>query len=194
MACYSLSDSNRERIHVKRLLATFFLFQSLAAGTILFDITPNSKNTPPGGISNSSCMNGSLMCLLFSGTITPDPFADTYINDIQISFLPTSVGLTHNSNLFFSAVPGLLFSTDPAYTGFIFEIDVSPAIFPGLYLGTAVLVGGTGGPGDTNPLATANFSILVTAPEPASASMIVLGWAVLAGIRKFRIQDSVHRD
>src|SRR5882724_771163 len=164
---------------MKRLTATIFLFHALAAGSVIFNVsTPTLQNTPPGGISNPNCVNGSLMCLIFSGTITADPATDTFINALQISFIPSTTSLISNDNFFFANVPGFLASTDPAYSGFVFEIDVAPDAPSGVYQGTATLLGGTNGPGDLGALSSSNFTVVVT-PEPAVAWLMALGLGLM---------------
>ena len=166
---------------MKRILSILFLLQGLASASVILSLSPSSQNTPPGGLGNSNCVNGSLMCLIYSGTITPDSTFDYYLNNFQISFTPVNGGLVQNINLFFSNVPGFLASTDPAYTGFIFEVDVASNIAPGLYRGTATLLGGNVGPGDLASLATANFDVnVIGTPEPAAVWLVGFGLAGLA--------------
>ena len=179
---------------MKRILSLLFLLQGFAAAAVILTLSPSSQSTAPGGLSNPNCVNGSLMCLTFSGTITPDASIDYFLNDLQLSFSPATAGLVHNSNLFFSSVPGFLASTDPAYTGFIFEVDVAGNIAPGLYHGTAVLLGGSAGPGDLGALSTATFDINITGvPEPGAASFVALGLVALALLRRFPMAAYAER-
>jgi hypothetical protein len=171
---------------MKRFIGSIFLFHALASAAPIFTLSPPLlQTTPPGGISNPNCVNGSLMCLIFSGTITPDAAADTFLNGIQISFTPATAGLVSNDNFFFANVPGFLASSDPAYDGFVFEIDVAPNAAPGLYHGTATLLGGINGPADLDALSTANFDVVVT-PEPRIAWLLALGLALLVARLKTR--------
>lgn len=168
---------------MNRLIPILFLLPAFAAGSVVLSITtPTLQYTPPGGIPNPNCVNGTLSCLLFSGDIVPDPSADTYVNDIQIDFTPISASLTNDDNFFFENVPGFFASTDPTYSGPIFEIDIALDALPGIYTGTATLLGGINGPGDLNPLASDNFTVVVT-PEPGAIWLTALGLVVLAARR-----------
>jgi hypothetical protein len=168
---------------MKTLIPILLLLPAFAVGSVLLTITtPTLQYTPPGGIPNPNCVNDTLSCLLFSGDIVPDPSADTYVNDIQIDFTPLSASLINDDNFFFANVPGLFFATDPTYSGPIFEIDIALDALPAIYNGTATLLGGTNGPGDLNPLASDNFTVVVT-PEPAAVWMTALGLVVLAARR-----------
>jgi PEP-CTERM motif len=156
-----------------KLLGLALLLAHVASAGVLISLSPSVQTTPPGGIADVTCGNGTLQCLIFSGTITPDAMADTLLNAISISFVPPTGLLTSIDAFFFSNVPGLLLSTDSAYTGPIFAVDVAANIAPGTYLGTLTLLGGASEL-DRDTLVSAPFQVVVT-PEPAT-------WYALLGL------------
>ena len=172
---------------MKTLLPLFLLLPAFAAGSIAYMLTPPALQfTPPGGISNPNCMNDTVSCLIFSGTITPVPSTTTYLNGIQITFIPATSDLTENDNFFFAgppiSAPGYYGPSDPSYTGPIFEIDVSPTAAAGTYAGTATLLGGPDNSSEMDTLASDNFTIVVT-PEPSAVWLTPLGLVLLAARR-----------
>ena len=169
---------------IRGLLCGLILVPGLALATIGFDITPPSIIAPPGGFSDSNCQNPAVMCVIFSGSITADPSVDTFVTAVQVTFNTAPATLVYNP-LYFATINGFYGAGDPIYTGGIFEIDVDPTVASGTYLGTATLLGGNSSPFDLNPLATANFTLIVT-PEPAAAGLAGLGLAVLALSRRAR--------
>ena len=169
---------------MKRLLSLLFLSLVSFAAPV-FTISPNIVTTAPGGIADPFCLSPSLQCALFSGTIDPDISNDYFLTSVGVVFnpVPTPTGLSHDPNFFTINVPGLLLATDSPYAGPIFEIDVDPFTALGIYTGTVTFFGGLN-PGELNVLGSQAFT-LVVAPEPATASMVLLGCAGIA-LARFR--------
>jgi hypothetical protein len=166
-------------MNAKLLVATFVIAQ-VASATVAFDLSPVAQPTPPGGITNPACSNATLRCLIFSGTIAPDPTVDVFVNAISISFAPPTPLLLNIDAFFFSNVPGLFLSNDTPYVGPVFALEVDPGVAPGIYTGSATLLGGAG-PAELIPLVSASFQVQVVAevPEP-STWFIGIGIAVAA--------------
>jgi hypothetical protein len=185
----------------KLILASTLFFAPLpaaSAAAFSFAIAPGVMYSPPGGLPNSECANfATLSCLLFSGSLTPDTSQDLFLTDIQISFSNDPLNnLSGNSDFFFCTTatsgldcpPGLLAKTDPVYSGQIFEIDIDPAALPGIYHGTATILGG-GIPGDTFILGTPQSFTVVITPEPSTAWFAcgALGVAFFARRKRVRV-------
>jgi MYXO-CTERM domain-containing protein len=177
---------------IRRALFIILLLAAVPAfATLTFTISDPVEFSPPGGVPNPTCQNGSLSCVIFSGTITPDSGADTFLNDIQIVFTPGTAFLSGNSAFFQSAFgpPGFMASSDPPYTGTIFEIDVASNAPLGTYHGTATILGNNTSPSPPNA-AVSNavpFTVVVT-PEPAAGSLALLGLTLLLLRRRTKMR------
>ena len=161
-----------------KILGLALLLAHVASAGVLINLSPNVQTTLPGGVADVTCGNGTLQCVIFSGTITPDATADTYLNAVSISFVPPTGLLTSIDAFFFSNAPGLLLSADGAYTGPIFALEVAANIAPGTYAGIVTLLGGASEL-DQNTLVSAPFQVVVT-PEPAT-------WYALVGLGAIRL-------
>jgi hypothetical protein len=157
-----------------KVLGLALVLAHVASASVFLTLSPDVQSTPPGGIANVTCGNGTLQCVIFSGTITPDALADTLLNGLSITFAPSNGVLTNIDAFFFSNVPGLLLSSDSPYVGPLFALDVAANIAPGTYSGFAALLGGAG-PADLDVLALTPFQVVVAAPEPAT-------WYALLGL------------
>ena len=160
--------------------AAMVMLAQTASAAVLLQLAPNVKTTAPGGVPDVTCDNGTLQCLIFAGTITADPGADTFLNAVQITFAPVNGLLASIDLFFFDNVPGLLLSSDSPYVGPIFALDVAPGIAAGTYNGTAALLGGAT-PSALGTLATASFQVIVT-PEPATWMQLGCALVGLAGL------------
>ena len=161
----------------KLLLVPMLLSSALLADTFTFTLSPNEIFALSGDLGDT-----------FSGTITPPASIPTEfdLNSICITFLSSSCTtqdgsdsalLTLDGATFESNVPGLWLQGDPAYTGLVFGINVDPTTPTGIYLGTAVLLGGTD-QSTFNPLGSVGFDVVVN-PEPGAWTLMLAG---LAGI------------
>lgn len=128
--------------------------------------------------------------VLFTGTLTDTDTTNTcdsqnvnclYLNFISFSFDQPNAPLTPDFDQFVNnvqsplsddSIPGLA-----SYTGIVFGITIDPDALPGIYTGTATILGGYDDPNPpslTNPLATVDWTVQVT-PEPADFGMVVAG-------------------
>jgi PEP-CTERM motif len=141
-------------------------------------------STTPGGTYSPMCDNGELQCVIFSGIITPDPAADTFVTGISVIFTPVNSNLANIENFYFDPAnsPGLLLSTDPAYIGPIFALAVAGNTPYGVYSGEVTLLGGADIM-DKTPLVSAPFQVNVV-PEPAGWAMAGLGLMCVAWRRR----------
>jgi hypothetical protein len=156
--------------------------------SLILTLSPSTLSGVPGG------------SVIFSGTIV-DTDAGTvhngdfvYLNDIAVIFDPPGDSLLSAPDTFFiNTVPGdLIGDTNPidnTYSGPIFEVDIAPNTPAGTYTGTFSILGGYTEPlADFDVLATQTFQVVVPAPEPATAGLLLLPLAGLAAVIRRRRQ------
>jgi hypothetical protein len=171
---------------LRKLALLAVLAAAPAYPDILFTLSPGSVVTPPGGLPDVTCQNGSQMCIIFGGDITAVD-ADFDLNGIAFSIDsgPDLTALQGVSAFTFSVFgpPGFLAQGVP-YDGPIFEIDVSSLAPVGFYSGTVMLLGAPDPDSTTlNVLASQTFQIEV-APEPSTYALILMGLAALMLLRR----------
>lgn len=161
---------------------------------LTFTVSPVVEFSPPGGNYDPTCQNlSTLSCIIFSSVITPDAANSYNFTDVTVTLDPPSTGLSYSDAFFFAWGPLGINAGDPTdpstwFAGPTFEIDVDALTAPGIYTGSATLVGGTNpDPSlDTSALGSSSFTIVVS-PEPRLgwlALVIVAGLGMRARIRK----------
>jgi MYXO-CTERM domain-containing protein len=168
-------------------LAVLLIVVSLpASAAITFVITPAIYDTPPGGIPDSTCQNGTLHCVIVSANLASD--ADFLLTDLQISgFFPSTTDLTLNTNFFFVWGPGFISAGDN-FTVPLFEIDVADTAAYGLFSSTATLSYKTDLASVNTFITTSDFTIQVV-PEPGTLGLAAVGVGALALIQRRRKDD-----
>jgi hypothetical protein len=123
--------------------------------------------------------------LTYEGTIAAT--SEVYLNGICFSFTAAacdkdnSPGLdyfTIDTDPFYENQPGFYFDCDE-FTTPVFGATIDPNTPAGSYSGTVTLLGGA----DMyafDPQGSGTFELVVTAPEPATVSFLLLGMGVLA--------------
>lgn len=124
----------------------------------------------------------------FQGTFSNGGTPDRYVNAVSFTFSGGFANFSFDPNDFFNAVPQFVpagFSTGLSPVDF-FDIAVSASAAPGTYTGSFTVLGGATD-SDQNPLATADFTLIVqggatAVPEPATMFLLAtgLGGAALA--------------
>jgi hypothetical protein len=143
-------------------------FASSAHAQLSVTLTPS---TLPGA-------QGSL--IVFSGSLANTSLADLFINDVSFTIAPL-LGVTLDSNTFFSNVPGILSPAgDPSgfdlYSGPLFGLQISPTALLGGYSGTVNFLGGADQT-SLGSIGSASFQLTVTpaAPEPSTLAIFAMG-------------------
>jgi MYXO-CTERM domain-containing protein len=192
---------------LRKLLGALFLLSIAAhADPLSIALDQSVLNSPQGGYYNPGCTNsdGSLACVVFTGTITTDGLQNYYLQALYITmnssnpdagadvFDNTYGSASGGNNYFLSNTPYDLgpgnYSSDPdTYTGGLFEVDVNPNAPLGDYMGTATVdyTDDLDCTDSANPCTSAvNFQVVVTAPEPAAYVLALTGLAAVAVIRR----------
>lgn len=189
---------------IKKLIFPLFLLTAVSAfADFNFFLSPNLQVTQPGGtFDDTHCITGSLMCVLFSGTVTNlDPVNEIDFTALSVTWDPSSPSttlLTSNDDFFLNAwfnsggafgFPAFLAGGD-SFTGILFEIDVPPLfngdlnVAPfGQYIGTvrvdAVDV-------NSNPFVQSIPFEVDVVPEPAVWSLMLVGLSALVAVDRRR--------
>ena len=155
------------------LSVLFLLPAAVKADPIVMTLDP-THTVAAGGIA------------VFRGTFSNTGTPGRFVNSVSFTFSGGFADFTFDPSNFFVAVPQFVppgFSVGP--TDF-FDIAVSALAAPGTYTGSFTVLGGSTD-SDQNPLATADFTLIVqgaqtAVPEPATMFLLAtgLGGAALA--------------
>lgn len=113
----------------------------------------------------------------FEGTLRNDGSSLLFLSGDTFNLNGT--GLTLDDIPFFVDGP-LLLDPGASFTGLLFNVLIEPTAPPQIAPGTFTILGGPI-EGDQGELATVNFSVSVSAPEPASSALL-LGTLVAFGL------------
>jgi hypothetical protein len=153
------------------LLSLALLLPTPARAQLLFTLDNPSQAGFPG------------QTLTFTGTLTNTGTSTVFL--FGDTFSLAGVGLTLDDEPFLANAPLSLGSGD-IYAGQFFTVEVGIGALPQIAAGAFTILGG---PSDTsqNELATQNFQVNVSAPEPASLALFLPGvTAILLSVRRFR--------
>lgn len=128
-----------------------------AQAQLLLNFNPANQTGPPGGTVTFNAT------LINAGT---DPL---FLNGADFAGLGD--GLTVDITPFFNNSP-LSLAGGEQWTGDVFNIEISSSASPGVFFGTFRVLGG---PNDTDqaPIASQNFLVAVSAPEPGTMALVV---------------------
>lgn len=185
-----------------KLIFPLFLLTAVSAfANFNFFLSPDVQITQPGGtFDDTHCATGSLMCVLFSGTVTNlDPMHEIDFSTLSVTWDPSSPSttlLTSNDGFFQNAwldsggafgFPAFLAGGD-SFTGILFEIDVPPLfngdpnIAPfGQYFGTVTV---NAVDSNSNPFVQSIPFEVDVVPEPAVWSLMLAGLSALIALHR----------
>ena len=137
---------------------------------LIFTLTPSLQAGAPGS------------SVTYSGTISyTGPDAQIFLNDLSVVFDGgAGAFLSPDTNVFFANVPGIFLNGD-TWSSPIFGVDIASNAAPGVYTGTANIIGGSSQDYPTDPnsnlnLASQAFTLRVVAtPEPGTIVLYLAG-------------------
>jgi uncharacterized membrane protein len=167
------------RLAVIPALVALLSLGTSARAQLSFLIQPGVQSAKPGSL------------LSYSATLTNNGSSRIFLNSDTFSL--TGAGLVLDDTPFFLNFP-LSLTGGQTVTGGLFTVQIGPNVATGLYNGIFTVQGGVTSTALTN-LATQSFSVGVTsAPEPASAPLLLLGGIALTAVYARRRQRTTHAE
>ena len=156
------------------IFVAFFLLIGLrpAHAQLLLNFNPADQTGSPGDT------------VLFTATLLNAGTNVLFLNGA--GFAGLGEGLTPDISPFFNNSP-LFLAGGEQWTGDVFTIAISSSASPGIFFGTFRVLGGTSDT-DQAPIASQNFLVAVSAPEPGTMALVlpVLLGGLLVGRRGIR--------
>jgi hypothetical protein len=169
---------NRALLRLPSVLPMLGLLLLLSVGALTtpahaqltFTINPNSLGGKPGDL------------LSYNATLTNTGNGELFLNGD--TFTLSGADLTLDDTPFFNNFPLSLAGGESA-SGELFTVSIGSGAAGGAYVGSFTVTGGATDT-DLNDLATKSFSVVVSAPEPASG-LLILTLVPLAASRTFSV-------